>query len=700
MHCGVRLVDARRMRTKIAHIAAQVNFRISMFWTQWWGGVGCRISFMMSLAIVLVVALLGSFLLWEGRRNQQAELHNRLSFIGSYFSSLAVDDILSEDRKALYEKLSPAFLARGSIAADLAYVIVYNRTGHILVANAPRDMITTDLGRIDLLSVTSAVTIFKQSNPLPNPGGGTTYEMTMPVLKGDVRVGYVRIGISGRSTEELFDDVTKHAIIVIVPILIVGLLFSQVIAAGIVKPIQRLSTAVDALGKQSWKTPLAVRGKDEIARLAKAFNQVALTLQQRETSLSQGNRDLFILHTAGLDLMESLDLKELLARMAARAEDLIRADTTAVSIVDRETRTLRYIGVQGGRAQVLLSRELPLEAGGIYNWMASYGTPLLVTEASRDFRLDADDMRSLGIRSLITVPLWSSNSMIALLTALNKKGAESFDKHDLRLFTVFSSIAGAALQNAMLYADLKKKMGELTTMQQQLVHSTKMAAIGELAANVAHEINNPLTSVLGYTSHLIRTLDLPEESLQKLRLMEQETLRVRKIIRNLLDFSRQRTSRKRTGDVLEPLRETVALLHGVADRSQVRMHETYPEGPILVWMDHNEMKQVFINIMNNALHAMPEGGTLHMRVQVLQDNRAVIEFEDTGLGIPEENRGKIFEPFFSTKHEGDGTGLGLSISERIVQNHGGHIHVESAVGRGSLFRIVLPMHAEHLVHQE
>jgi two-component system NtrC family sensor kinase len=275
---------------------------------------------------------------------------------------------------------------------------------------------------------------------------------------------------------------------------------------------------------------------------------------------------------------------------------------------------------------------------------------------------------------------------------MNKRGGGVFDKQDLRLFTVFANLAGAALQNAFLYADLKHKISELNSTQQQLVHSTKMAAIGELAANVAHEINNPLTSVLGYTSYLLKTLEIPEESRQKLRMMEQETLRVRKIIRNLLDFSRQRASQLQPGDVVQPLRETVLLLHGAAEGASVRIIEEYPASPVTVNMDHNEIKQVFINIMNNALHAMREGGELRVRVNAGNDGETAIVFSDTGNGIPQEHLKKIFDPFFSTKGNGDGTGLGLSISYRIVQNHGGRIEVESEVGRGSRFRVILPSH--------
>jgi two-component system NtrC family sensor kinase len=284
--------------------------------------------------------------------------------------------------------------------------------------------------------------------------------------------------------------------------------------------------------------------------------------------------------------------------------------------------------------------------------------------------------------------------MIAILTVLNKKGGEAFDRHDLRLLTVFANLAAAALQNASLYDHLKHKMRELEQTQQQLVHSTKLAAIGELATNLAHEINNPLTSVLGYTSYLLKTLPLPEESRRKLQLVEQETLRVRKIIRNLLDFSRQRPSRMQAGDLVLPLKETVALLQGVAERSSVRMLVEYPAGPVVVNMDQNELKQVFINIMNNALHAMPGGGDLRVRLAASEQD-ASISFEDTGPGIAADHLRKVFEPFFTTKNNGDGTGLGLSISYRIIQNHGGTIRVSSEQGRGAMFTVLLPFAEQH-----
>lgn len=670
-------------------IARNTADRVKKLTSLWWGGIGCRIAFIMSIAIFLVSSLIGMFLLWEGTRSREAEIRGRAAFIGSYFSSLAIDDIRSENRPELYRKLMPAFLSPGYISRDLLYLRVYGRTGELLIGSKPHGDRAEQFSAPERIDTESPKTF----EPQFQRAADGVYDLVMPVIADDAAVGYVQVGISRQGFQRQFGDVTRKALVVGLILLLFGLLFSQVIAVGIIKPIARLSAAVDELSRQNWKTPIPVRGRDELSRLAIAFNQMASTLKERESSLFRGNRDLFILHTAGLDLMESLDLDALLQRIASRAEDLVKADTTAVTAVNRESGTLEYLGITGSKARQLKLLAMPVEAGGIYNWTASYGTPFLVPDAQADFRLDADQMRALGIRSLLCVPLWSSNTMMAIVTVMNKKGGEPFDKQDLRLFTVFANLAGAALQNAFLYADLKHKIDELNNAQQQLVQSAKMAAIGELAANVAHEINNPLTSVLGYTSHLLKTLDIPEESRQKLRMMEQETLRVRKIIRNLLDFSRQRTAWRQPGDLAQPLRETVSFLRGAADRASVRIIEDYPDSPMIVNMDHNEIKQVFINIVSNALHAMPEGGELRIGMDAGAGGEAGIVFSDTGHGISRENLKKIFEPFFSTKGNGDGTGLGLSISHRIIQSHGGRIEVESEVGHGSHFRVFLPLHA-------
>jgi signal transduction histidine kinase len=670
---------------------------------RWWGGIACRISFLMSSALILVAVLVGAFFFWQGKNALDAEIRNRAFYVARGLSALTVGDIIAGNRDEIHKKIEPAFTSsdEAQFGSDLLYLVIYNRACDLLIGSTATEVFFDSRSYFYTISpakkkVLEEVSIGCKAEEMNAPvfilKKTGVYDLTLPVLAGNERVGFIRVGISGQRYAERFSKIVQKAAVALLGILLVGIAFSQIIAVGITKPILQLSDAAERLSRQNWESPIPVKGRDEISRLGHTFNQMALALKQREVSLSRGNKDLFILHTAGLDFMESLELETLLVKIAARAEDLVKADTISVGVLDSSEKMLKYLGVFGSRVKTLQDMDMPLESGGIYNWIASYGTPLLIQDAQSDFRLDSALMKSLGIKCIMTVPLWSSNTMTGLLTAVNKKGGTSFNKHDLRLFTVFSNLAAAALQNASLYTDLTEKMNELRTAQEQLVHSTKMAAIGELAANIAHEVNNPLTSVLGYTTHLLKTLDLPESPRKILGMMEQETLRVRKIIRNLLDFSRQKNSWMRPADILQPLRETIAFVQGAAKSSLVNIREEYNGSPVIVNMDPNEMKQVFINIINNALQAMPQGGDLRIRLNPVGEHEAMIEFADTGVGISPENLQKIFEPFFSTKEDRDGTGLGLSISYRIIQHHGGRIDVGSGPGKGTIFRIFLPLH--------
>jgi len=657
----------------------------------------------MSIALILVALLVGTFFFWQGENALSAEIRSRALYVARVLSALTADDIITGNRYEIRKKIEPAFTSNeeAPYGSDLLYLMLYDRKCNLLVGSTASDVFFDSNSYSNIPPSAKKNAIEEISLDCKAAGMNApvfiltktgAYELTHPVMTGSELVGFIRVGISGQRYRERFAEIVKKAAIAMLGILLVGIAVSQIVAVGITRPILRLSDAADKLSRHNWESPIPVKGRDEISKLGHAFNQMALALKQREVSLSRGNKDLFTLHAAGLDLMESLERDTLLIKIAGRAEDLVKADTISIGVVDSTQKRIRYLGVFGSRAKSLKDMDMPLESGGIYNWIASYGMPLLIRDAQTDFRLDSALMRSLGIKCIMTVPLWSSNTMTGLLTAVNKKNGTSFDKHDLRLFTVFSSLAGAALQNASLYSDLSGKMNELRTAQEQLVHSTKMAAIGELAANIAHEVNNPLTSVLGYTTHLMNTLDLPEPPKKILRMMEQETLRVRKIIRNLLDFSRQKKPRLHPADIRQPLRETVAFVQGTAQSSLVNIHEEYNGSPAIVNMDPNEMKQVFINIINNAIQAMPQGGDLRICLQPVGEHEAMIEFADTGAGISPENLQKIYEPFFSTKEDRDGTGLGLSISYRIIQHHGGRIDAESEPGKGTIFRIVLPLY--------
>ncbi len=235
----------------------------------------------------------------------------------------------------------------------------------------------------------------------------------------------------------------------------------------------------------------------------------------------------------------------------------------------------------------------------------------------------------------------------------------------------------------------------LQQSQRQLVQSAKLAAIGELATNIAYEVNNPLTGVLGYTGLLLKSDDIPADKKEQLKTIEHETLRAREILKNLLDFARRKPPRLEKTDISTIIEDTMNLVKGQARMSNVKVQVECDKNVPAVPVDSDEIKQVFVNLINNAFFAMQGGGSLTIRCRHDRElsGREIIaiEFSDTGIGIPETQLDKIFDPFFSTRLEGEGSGLGLSISYMIVQNHGGGIEVESKLGQGSTFRIVLPL---------
>lgn len=285
--------------------------------------------------------------------------------------------------------------------------------------------------------------------------------------------------------------------------------------------------------------------------------------------------------------------------------------------------------------------------------------------------------------SAISLPLRGREKITGMLFCA-RKFPKPFSPEEIRLFNIFASRLEMSWENIQLYADLQRKVKEMNLMQVQLIQSAKLASLGELAASVAHEINNPLTNVLGFTSLLLEQMPEGDPRREDLKIVEEEALRTRNIVKNLMEFSRQSRMEKEERDLNEIIRETLSLMRQEIKLSNINLIERYEEKLPPLLLNPNQIKQVFFNIIRNSLEAMPEEGTL--LIETSRKRKTVrVTFTDTGRGIPQENLSRIFEPFFTTKEEGKGVGLGLSVSKGIMEEHGGSIEVSSKVGRGSTF---------------
>jgi PAS domain S-box-containing protein len=231
---------------------------------------------------------------------------------------------------------------------------------------------------------------------------------------------------------------------------------------------------------------------------------------------------------------------------------------------------------------------------------------------------------------------------------------------------------------------------EKQRLDQQLVQSGKLAAIGELAAGVAHEINNPLFAILGLTEFLLKESEPGSRAFQRLELIQQTGLEIKEIVRALLDFARENADERHVAPLEEVVRSTLDLVRRTNAHKGVELIDSYDGSGVLVNGSANQLKQIVLNLIANARQAMPDGGTVCVDVR-REGEYAVASVADDGPGIEPAVLERIFEPFFTTKRATGGTGLGLSVSIGIAEAHGGTITAESERGRGSTFTLRLPV---------
>jgi two-component system NtrC family sensor kinase len=234
--------------------------------------------------------------------------------------------------------------------------------------------------------------------------------------------------------------------------------------------------------------------------------------------------------------------------------------------------------------------------------------------------------------------------------------------------------------------------------QQQLLHKERLASMGQLAAGVAHEINNPLGTILLLADTMYKEAAGDDIRRGDLRMIIDETTRCKRIVADLLNFARQQEVLAQDVDVHALLNQVLELAcrQPGLERVEIVRHFS-PELPI-VQADPVQLKQVFVNLLDNAAEALAGSGSITLTTRLLDAHQVEIQISDTGCGIPQEDLGKLFTPFFTTKPPGKGTGLGLSIVYGIIKMHRGQIYVRSKAGQGTTFTVILPVQlpGEHL----
>lgn len=398
-------------------------------------------------------------------------------------------------------------------------------------------------------------------------------------------------------------------------------------------------------------------------------------------------RNLQATRDTALDVSADLDLDVVLSRVVHRSRQLVDAEGAELGLVDEKQ----------GMVTIVVS-ELPWEdttgsqielTEGITGKVAALGEPLIIA----DYRAWDGAAEKAPVKTLASVPLKHKDKVIGVLTVSDSRPDRQFVIEDVQLLELLAPQIAISIHNAQLYKELQEHIEAQRLAENRLIRTARLAAVGEMAAGVAHELNNPLTTVTGFVELVLE--ELPGELPQKadLELVLREARRARGVVRQLLDFSRPVENLRELTDLNEIIADVLALVNHLVRTNGVQMNVELEEHLPEIRLDPNQIKQVVLNLVHNALQSMPLGGELTVKTcESQRDGRRWLNVlvQDTGEGITSENLDRIFEPFFTTREPGSGTGLGLSVSYGIVTDHGGYIEVESQNDQGSCFTVWLP----------
>lgn len=416
--------------------------------------------------------------------------------------------------------------------------------------------------------------------------------------------------------------------------------------------IKALETAIEALRRENQKynqNNLEIRSSiDELVALQRLSNTIGTSVNPEEIA-----RTLIDLTTQVLPVIE-----------------------TNIFLFDSSTARLSPL-TEGGSTRLHQVAQEQLEAG-IVDWVLSENKTVVIP--------DLESLAAVGTsRNLVIVPLILRNQPIGVYVIHTTKAQTDFSNQDIQLLTVLAHQAAAGIENWRTYDQLVQANEQLKASQAQMLQAAKLAAIGEMAAGVLHEIKNPLQIMMMHLDMVERNRAMPNW----IEMFGQQVRRLSDIAKRLMNFSRNVEFTMDAVDVNKAILDVVAIISHEFRSNQITIDLQLATPVTAITGNANYLQQVFLNLFINARDAMPQGGTLTIGTTYGQ-HAMTVTVADSGTGIDPENMEKIFGAFFTTKGEGKGTGLGLSICNKIVEQHGGTITVSSTVGQGTTFTITIP----------
>jgi PAS domain S-box-containing protein len=416
-----------------------------------------------------------------------------------------------------------------------------------------------------------------------------------------------------------------------------------------------------------------------------------ITEQKRaEMDIRQRNRELLALNSISEVLGNSAQLQEGLNGALVKVNELFSTDAAAVYFLEEPTRLMKlaasvgYLSPNAAREPgIELTASLIQQMRDVRATVIS-GSASALPEAFR--RLQHDE----GIEASQFVVLWSKGKIMGALVVGSRQGRQ-FLTAELNLLAAVGNQIATTIDKSLLLNETREAYETLRLTQEQLLQSEKMVAVGQLISGVAHELNNPLTAILGYSQLLKSDEFTTARGADYVEKLYKQAMRTHRIVQNLLSVARQHKPERTQSHLNQILEDTVALREYDMKLNNIRVHRDFDSSLPVTGADPHQLQQVFLNILNNAVDAIQETGSsgdVWIRTSV-SNGRICVEITDSGPGV--KNPHKVFDPFYTTKPVGKGTGLGLSICYGIVKEHAGEIHVKNSPPRGATFTIYLPV---------
>lgn len=454
--------------------------------------------------------------------------------------------------------------------------------------------------------------------------------------------------------------IVNQFIILGISIVAVGIIMAVIISRQISKPLYILRDATYRISQGDLSETIEIKAKDEVGQLAESFNKMLADLQNTMVSKEYVDNIIRSMH----DALFVIDIEGKIKTV----------NDAAIEFFGYSEKELISKQIFSFFCQDLKS-DVKCNLNKLKDWYKLKNFEAICT---------SHDGRNIPVLLSSTVKYNNLGEVTYIIcTAKNIEDRKQAEEE----------LQNSKSELQIAYNQLKETNEKLKNTQMQLIQQEKMAAVGQLAGGVSHEINNPLTIILGFAQSIVKRIKDNDPLAMPLKSIEREAIRCKKLVGELLTFSRAAKIPPEIIEINSAIEETLSLVKAQLRVKNIEFVSQFQKDLPRIKVNKNQLQQVIINLCNNAVDSMPNGGKITISTNSINENDknfVMIKVSDTGKGISKDDISKIFEPFFTTKEVGKGTGLGLSLCYEIIQRHKGTIAAESEISKGTTFTIKLP----------